>query len=265
VRLGETYFKNTNFLHYALKKRVIKFEGEFIIAHPPELGEMLLSDKVDIAPVSSIIYGQHPEELFIMPHFSISAERETGSILLFSRHSLEELGGKAIATPTTSASSTALLQIILNERGIEADIAYGVKPELKSMLSRYDAALLIGDHALKAGYEQPHLVSTDLGKEWNQITGERMVYALWLCRKPRGSEIHSLLLSSRSYSEENFEKVVKELAGEISVPYGYLAGHLEKLNFNLDAGAMEGLEEFYSLAVEHGILSSAPELRFTEV
>jgi len=267
MRIGETFFKNTDFIYYAIRRGEVKLEeASFVRAHPPELGRMLLQGKVDIAPVSSIIYAQHFRELYILPDFSISVRGETGSILLFSKaRKLEELSGKTIATPTTSASSTALLEIILREKGIDAEIVRGVEPSLSTMLSKYEAALLIGDDALREAFHNPELVFLDLGKGWYELTGKRMVYALWLLRSSEAGAVYTALRKSRSYALENFDRVVKDLAEKASLPAEYLAGHLRKLDFTLEEDALEGLKEYFTLAEKHGIIEETPELRFAEV
>lgn len=265
--LGDTYFKNTSFVHFAIKRgKTGNKAGGFVHAHPPELGRMLLAGEVDVAPVSSIIYAQNPGRLFILPDFSISGRGETGSILLFSKFkSLESLSGRSFATPSTSASSTALLEIILAELGIDAAITRGVEPRLETMLSSHDAALLIGDHALRAGYYSPELVLTDLGMEWQRLTGKSMVYALWLSSRARAGKCYRALISSRNYAMENFDYVAGELAREAGLPRSYLASHLRKLEFALGEEELEGLEHYYRLAKKHGIIAGVPLLNFAEV
>ena len=89
MRIGQTFFKNTDFIYYAIQRGIIKLDealqgSTLHTAHPPELGERLLKGGIDIAPASSIIYAQHPNDFLLLPDFSISAFGETGSILIFS-------------------------------------------------------------------------------------------------------------------------------------------------------------------------------------
>lgn len=268
MKIGETFFKNTDFIYYGIRKGKVKLETEasFVRAHPPELGKMLIKGDVDIAPASSIIYAKHFRQLYILPDFSISAKGETGSILIFSEASeIEELSGKTIATPATSASSVALLEIILKEKGIDAEIVRGVEPDLEKMLSHYEAALLIGDDALKEAYNKPELLLLDLGTAWYELTGKKMVYALWLLNSPEAGKIYNALNESRRYAKKNFDRVVEDLAEKASLPQEYLSAHLRKLEFNLNEDALDGLEEYFILAEKHGIINEIPDLRFTEV
>ena len=51
------------------------------------------------------------------------------------------------------------------------------------MLSRADAALVIGDPALAIDERAQGLVKTDLGSEWQAMTGLPFVYAMWSGRE----------------------------------------------------------------------------------
>ena len=52
------------------------------------------------------------------------------------------------------------------------------------MLMEADAALLIGDDALRAKYKtSDSLYVYDLGREWKDLTGLPMVFAVWAIRR----------------------------------------------------------------------------------
>lgn len=269
MRVGQTYFKNTDFIYYAIQEGIIDLGAELVTAHPPALGEMLLRGAVDVAPISSIIYGQHPEELVLLPDFSISAFGETGSILLFSDDlaSLEDLGGKRVALPGTSATSSVLLDILLRERGIGTEFVHHPEPDLRAMLRGSDAALLIGDHAL-AARGRGERVLADLGEEWRRMTGLRMVYALWAVRRKfaeaRPDEVGGLyekLSASRRYAYDHFEEVTETLAKRLGISADAMVWHLSRLDYSLGTDNRAGLEGFFALASKYG-LAARPRLEF---
>jgi chorismate dehydratase len=271
MRVGKTYFKNTDFIYYYIDNTAASpREIEYIKAHPPDLGEMLLRGEVDIAPVSSIIYGQHHRELYILPEFSISALGKTMSILLFSEKfsSLDDLEGKTIAIPSTTASSSALLDIILRMKNIKVEFVSHPPPILDSMLSKADAALLIGDHALKENYNGRRYIC-DLGEEWRKATGEKMVYALWvISRVAAEQKRHELekfyedMVYSREKAYENIDAVSSALAERLGVSAAFMRAHLESLDYGLDERGLRGLEVYFGKAFEFGILEEVPELNF---
>ena len=77
------------------------------------------------------------------------------SILLLSKVPAEELGGRTVALTNTSRTSQVLARILLAKRwGVDADYVE-MPPDLPAMLRDADAALLIGDEALRAYWEPP--------------------------------------------------------------------------------------------------------------
>ena len=270
MRLGETHFKNTDFIYHAIRNGAVNSAGvELVRAHPPELGELLHRGEIDAAPTSSIMYALHPGEFLILDGFSISAPAGTGSILIFSREAscLDELDGKSIATTSTSASSVALLEILLRERGINARLIKNQNPRLEEMLHHAEAALLIGDHAIVEGYRRRELVIADLGEEWHALTRLPMVYALWLVRKSfahRREEVERLKLAlneARSYAYEHFSELAAQLASQLSIPPKAMEEHLRCLDYSLSEANLLGLRRFFELASKHGIIPSPPEIR----
>lgn len=267
MRVGQTYFKNTDFIYYAIREGIIDLGAELVTAHPPALGEMLLQGTVDVAPISSIIYGRHPDELVLLPDFSISAFGETGSILLFSDTvvSLDDLEDKKIALPGTSATSSVLLDILLREKGVGAEFVHHPEPDLRAMLNGADAALLIGDHAL-AARGRGERVLADLGAEWRRLTGLKMVYALWAVRR-RFAEAHpdevdglyEKLSASRRYAYDHFREVAAALATRLGISAEAMAWHLSRLDYSLGTENRAGLEGFFALASKYG-LAARPRL-----
>src|SRR5262249_16006737 len=80
-------------------------------------------------------------------------------------------------------SSVMLARVILAEK-------YGVEPalisrpaDLAAMMGEADAALIIGDPALKLDPAALPFETLDLGGEWNVMTGLPMGFAVWAGRK----------------------------------------------------------------------------------
>ena len=103
------------------------------------------------------------------------------SILLISKVPFKEI--RTLATDSGSRTSAMLAQVILAEK-------YGVKPQvfshpadLAEMLGKADAALLIGDAALRVDPATLPFETLDLGAEWVDMTGLPMVFAVWAGRK----------------------------------------------------------------------------------
>lgn len=272
--VGQTFFKNTDFIYYAMNKGIVDTPTgvEYFAAHPPKLGQLLNEGKVDIAPTSSIIYGENPGDFEILPDFSISALGKTKSILVFSKElsSLEEAHGKKIAVPGTSASSSALLEIICGELGLDVEIVFNERPNLDQMLKKADAALLIGDQAIYQGYLGSPI--TDLGDEWHKLTGKMMVYALWVCRQESARDnydginsFYHALSKSRDYAYKNIEAISEDLASQIEVSKEFMHSHLKLLDYNLKEQNIEGLKTYFKMAKKYSIIDEMPKIKISKV
>ena len=118
------------------------------------------------------------------------------------------------------------------------------------MLSHADAALIIGDAALRLDPEKLPIESLDLGAEWLDLTGLPFVFATWagrtgipierLSKITRGSyEFGKARLSEIVWREYQDRGITRELAER------YLTRHI---GFELGAKELEGLETFLRLA-----------------
>ncbi len=263
IKIGRTYFRNTEFIYVSLED-ILK--AEYIFAHPPQLGHLLKNCEIDIAPVSSIFYD---ESFYIFPDFCISADGSTKSILIFSNKvkRLDEV--KKLATPYNSASSVALAQILFKTTGIKAKIIKNMEPRLDKMLRVADAALLIGDDALIASRKFDPIA--DLGELWKEITGKKMVYALWLINKKvytkkREKEfkiLHQSFKKALEYSYRNFSKTVEAISNGIDI--SLLSDHIKRIDYKLDNRALEGFKEYLKLAEEAGIKSDVPKVKILKL
>jgi chorismate dehydratase len=148
-------------------------------ALPSECADQLASGEADIGIVPVIEMARQKLEYFRSS--GIACRGAVRSILLVSKVPLREI--RTLATDTGSRTSVMLSRIVLAEK-------YGVQPklisrraELAPMLGEADAALLIGDPALRLDPSTLPFETLDLGLEWTQLTGLPMVFALWSGRK----------------------------------------------------------------------------------
>ncbi|MEP7363550.1 MAG: menaquinone biosynthesis protein [Acidobacteriota bacterium] len=112
-----------------------------------------------------------------VPGCSIACRGEVRSILLVSRKPWNEI--QTLAADRGSRSSVLLARILLSRRyGAHPRVVERV-PELAPMLAECDAALLIGDAALRLDPATLPYPVLDLGTEWMALTGLPMVFATW--------------------------------------------------------------------------------------
>jgi chorismate dehydratase len=118
--------------------------------------------------------------LDFLPELGIACNGPVRSILLISRGPFEEI--RKLAVDSSSRTSEALARIILGERyGCRPEIT-ALAPSLEDMLVENDAALIIGDPALRLDPVALRYNVLDLGAEWVKWSGLPMVFAVWAGR-----------------------------------------------------------------------------------
>ncbi|PKM76500.1 MAG: hypothetical protein CVU90_12605 [Firmicutes bacterium HGW-Firmicutes-15] len=272
-RVGHIQFINCFPLFYGLIEKKFLLEVDLIKGNPTDLNRMLADNLLDLAPISSIAYARNYREYVLMPEISISADGDVKSIYLFSKLPIEQLDGKKIALTNISATSHALLRIIMARKYGLAPEYFSSTPELGAMLIEADAALLIGDDALRAKYNQdPRLYAYDLGKEWKDMTGLPMVFAVWAIRKDfvekklgQVKMIKDSFIDSMNYSLEHIEDVACKAAQWEEIPADYLVDYFNSLRFDFDERKQEGLMQYYKEAHKLGLIEEVPPLTILDI
>lgn len=271
-RVGHIQFINCFPLFYGLIEKKFLLEIDLIKGNPTDLNRMLQENLLDLGPVSSIAYARNYRDYVIMPDISISADGEVKSIYLFSKVPVEELHGKKIALTNISATSQALLRILMARHYNIAPEYFQSAPELGAMLLEADAALLIGDDALRTRYKmEDKLFIYDLGQEWKNFTGLPMVFAVWAVRREfaegRRDELRVIketFADSIRLSLDQIYEVSAKASQWEDFDAGYLVDYFRKLSFDFDRRKQEGLLEFYRQANMQGLLDEVPPLQVVE-
>jgi chorismate dehydratase len=268
-KVGHIQFLNCLPLYYGLVKNYALLDIELIKGTPTELNSLLFGGSLDISPISSIEYARHHDSLMLFPDFTVSSDGEVKSILLLSRIPVGELSGKRIALTNTSATSHVLLKLILSRSyGIAPEYVIS-EPDLKKMFSVADAALLIGDIALKHYVNTENFHLYDLGAEWKKLTGKKMVYAVWAVSQGFAEgeselceNVFETFRKSMDYSTEHLSEVVEYAAKWEPFSPSFLLDYFKSLRFDFGKEYQEGLLLFYRMASEIGELETVPELKF---
>jgi chorismate dehydratase len=251
--------------------------GRYLIQEdtPAECAARLNSDQADIGliPVAA-----HTSSLAVIPGCAIASRDYVRSLILVVRHP-DGIGGvRRVALDTASRTTAAYTRILFSRFWRTQPEFFPHPPDLDSMLSRADAALLIGDPALLAledreGRERrtgEHLLYLDLAHEWQALTGTVWVSAFWSVRPEAiassgqmPAQVIEDFQSSRDAGLAHLDALADEWAGRIRVPRATIRTYLsENIWYHLDDGCLAGLELFYRYGVECGALPSAPAIRF---
>lgn len=232
---------------------------ELVFQPPAECARLLQEGLVDMALIPSVEF-ERTLGLVPVPGTGVISRREVRSVLLMTR--AEPSSIRTLAVDFNSRTSVALARIILARR-------YGCRPEMttmppepSSMLQRCDAALVIGDPALRASVdaesapagEGPRLI--DLAGAWHEMTGLPFVFAFWACRPVLEARAMAAILE-RSLQEgvENIDRIAAEESGRTGLPAEAIVSYLRRnIRYRVGPEESESLRLFYRLCREEGLI-----------
>jgi chorismate dehydratase len=228
--------------------------------HPPAMVARLLAQgNLDIGLIPSIEVQRIPN-LRVMPDMCVAAQHEVRSVLLVSRVPVEQI--RRVALDTNSRTSATLIRVLLRERwGLDPEYLHE-RPDPERMLAEADAALLIGDPALRVDRDRYLII--DLAAEWKTLTGLPFVFAVWAVRpEVEIPDLPFYFKSSLRYGLSSLDILVREAAGAMGLDSAEVRSYLtENLSFFLRQDEIEGLEEFYRRAHAHGLILEPRPLEF---
>jgi len=136
-------------------------------------------DDLGIVPVIEVLR----QGLLTVPGTGIACDGAVRSILLVSPK--DPTGIRTLAADTGSRTSVILCRILLRlVFGADPEII-PTAPDLAGMLGQADAALVIGDAALRLDPDALRGQVWDLGQLWREATGLPMVFAVWAGKPER--------------------------------------------------------------------------------
>ncbi|HEX9303279.1 MAG TPA: menaquinone biosynthesis protein [Thermoanaerobaculia bacterium] len=220
---------------------------------PSACADKLASGEADVGLIPSIEY-QRIAGLRVVGGLGIAAASEVRSVLLVSKVSREKI--RSVGLDPASRTSAVLTRLLLKRR-------YGVEPEYRDGRGEADASLVIGDPALKTRLNG-HVV-LDLAAEWRAFSGHPFVFAFWAVREgvPE-QEAAEIVRASYDAGRRNFALLVSREAAESGLSEAVVEDYLRhSLHYELDAGDLAGLDLFYRLAAQEGLIERVRPLELT--
>jgi chorismate dehydratase len=226
---------------------------------------------IGLVPVAALAANA---KLAVIPGPAIASLGDVRSILLVTRRGVPLQAIRSVALDATSRTSAALVKVVFSHFvGATPDYRQR-KPELRTMLRSADAALLIGDPALRVSEAEDcdDLTCYDLSRFWKHATGLPFVFALWAVRSPvlkrrtvDAAALVSDFRNSRDAGLANMEPLVKEWAAATDFSAPCIRRYwTENIHYSLDEPCRQGLQLFFKLAAECGALPPAPQMRMLD-
>ena len=220
------------------------FDLDFRI--PAECADQVASGAADIGIIPSFELTR--QDLEVIRGAGIACHGPVRSILLISSRPAAEI--RTLAADSSSRTSVALARVILDRRYGAAPEVHSHPPELAAMLRGADAALIIGDPALRIDVDREARHVYDLGSEWVEMTGLPMVFAVWAGRRSAVTpEVSQAFRESCRYGREHMEEIVVSEACGREFPAGLVREYLTRhIVHELDARDYQGMELFLRYA-----------------
>ena len=244
---------------------------------PSQCAEELRSGAAEVAIIPAIEYQRIPD-LVVLPDLSIASKERVRSLLILSKVPIRKV--RRIALDRSSRSTQALTKILCAARwGIVPEFSEAA-PSAAEMLQASDAALLIGDPALRIAIaaetharpasdgawlcdgktvglpdvEKIHIY--DVVREWWQMTERPAVLAIWAARREVATvELAQEFSASLEFGLAHLEEICAEAAKQLNLPERELLLYLRtNIDFSLDAENLKGLLTYFGHCSRLGLI-----------
>ncbi|HLR06481.1 MAG TPA: menaquinone biosynthesis protein [Pyrinomonadaceae bacterium] len=227
---------------------------------PARCAEMLARGEVDVALVPVIEY-QRLDGVSIVPDVCVGSRSAVRSVVLATkRNNLKKV--RRVALDDSSRTSVALVKIIFREfLGFEPEWQLS-PPDLTAMLAHNDAALIIGDPAMKIPRDQFRVF--DLATLWHDYTGFGFVFAMWMARKDSAEKVRAIdFAAARDEGLAHVEDIAIENEARLGLSRDEVKTYLtENIAFRMGEEMEGGLDRYFELAHKLGLIESAKQLVF---
>jgi chorismate dehydratase len=295
LRVSVVEFLNTAPLVWGFSDGPLRGRYDLSFTVPSRCAEALRSGQVDVAIIPAIEY-QRMQGMVVLPEMAVAAKGEVRSILVLAKKPIEQ--ARRIALDTNSRSSVALTRILCKNHWRISPEFVDAAPDAAAMLAEADAALVIGDPALRLRIKVDELAARtpdakgcgcgdevsavsqnqivpgvdtlfiyDVADEWRRMTGKPCVLAIWVGRREAiTSVVVADFLASKEYGLAHIGEIAESAALKLDLPPRELEIYLrDNIDFSLDAANLEGLELYFREAAGAGLIPHANPIEFAGV
>ncbi len=291
LRISIVEFLNTAPLVWGFTDGPLQGRYDLSFTVPSLCAEALRSGQVDVAIIPAIEY-QRIDGMVVLPEMAVAAQGEVRSILLLAKKPVEQ--ARRIALDTNSRSSVALTRLLCNGLWRIAPEFIDAAPDPSAMLKEADAALLIGDPALRIRLKVDALMAKapdargccdsdlaadkndipvpgvdtlfvyDVADEWRRMTGKPCVLAIWVGRRELITpDVVADFLASKEYGLARIGEIAEAASLKLDLPPRDLEIYLrDHIDFSLNAPNLEGLELYFRECAGAGLIPRARPIEF---
>ena len=280
LRISIVQYLNTAPLVWGFTNGPLHGKYDLSFTVPSLCAEALRGGAADIAIIPAIEY-QRISDLAVLPDLAIASKNRVRSLLIIAKKPIAQV--RSIALDRSSRSTQTLTRILCAEHWKITPAFFEAAPNLKVMLEQADAALLIGDPALRlsiaiegensAGAPGQTLCQAatlgissaetlyvyDVVEEWRNLTGLPAVLAIWAARNDIANpEVIADFTTSRDFGLARIAEISLDAARELELPQQALESYLRhNIDFTLGAKNRLGLELYFQYAANLGLIPQA--------
>src|SRR5271170_5534576 len=278
LRISIVEYLNTAPLVWGFTDGPLAGKFDLSFTWPSQCAEALRTGAADVAIIPAIEY-QRMENIVALPGMAVAAKGEVRSILVVAKKPIEL--AKKIALDSSSRSSAALVRLLAKDLWKISPEFIEAPPDPSEMLKLADAALVIGDPALRVALKMDALSGKipsaeqccqgdpdempvpgfetvfvyDVAYQWEEMTGKPCVLAIWAGRREAITpEVVADFLASKEYGVARIAEIAEAASLKLDLPAKDLEEYLaENINFDLDAENIEGLNLYFEKAAALGL------------
>jgi chorismate dehydratase len=277
LRISIVQYLNTAPLVWGFTNGPLTGKYDLSFTVPSQCAEALRAGTADIAIIPAIEYQRIPG-LVVLPDLAIASQNRVRSLLVIAKKPIEQV--RSIALDRSSRSTQALTRILAAEHWKIDPEFFESAPDLRAMLETADAAMLIGDPALRISIaiEKKSTVSAqgrtvcqaatlgiqgaeifhiyDVVGEWRRFSSLPAVMAVWAARPEVATpEVLADFSASRDFGLSQIAAICAEAARELELPQQALESYLRhNIDFSLGEENRRGLERYFHEAAKLGLV-----------
>ena len=236
---------------------------------PSALNHKIITDQIEISPISAAFYAMNHEKLLLLPDLSISCHGNVLSVICASNYELDDLNQKTVMFSQESASAASFLKMIFSQRQVYPDFKVGPVGDINLIPSGVDAVMVIGDKALTQPWQERYVHCFDLGGIWYEMTGLPFVFAVWVVRESfakkypeQVGEVLDLLCASKKQGYAHIEEVIAAGTQKLNLSSSLVKRYYDLLICDLDPLKIKAMELFFESLYEQKILDTPAKVRF---
>jgi predicted solute-binding protein len=285
LRISIVQYLNTAPLVWGFTNGPLRGKYDLSFTVPSQCAEQLRTGQADVAIIPAIEY-QRIDDLVILPDIAIASKKQVRSLLIIAKKPIDQV--KSFALDGSSRSTQTLTRILCAEKWKIALQFFEAPPDLGAMLEQADAALLIGDPALRIavaiekdarpgtqgqavcqastlGITSSELLYVyDVVGEWRNLTGLPAVLAVWASRREIATpELTADFLASRDFGLSRITEICFDAARELELPQRTLESYLRhNIDYSLDEENRRGLELYFAHAAKLSLIAEAKPIEW---